>query len=110
LFILQHALELFDFYVHQRAACDAQIERQFAVMKPRFDSSEPRAPWPWIKPGSKSKDQPRGDAGAHLARITGVDLVAVTGIAVSIAQTIISEVGTDRHQFSTVKHFCSWLG
>jgi transposase len=110
LFILQQALELFDFYTHQLAACDAQIERQFAVMKPRFESDEPLGPVPRVKPGSKSKNQPRYDARAHLARLTGVDLVAVTGISASIAQTIISEVGTDMRQFPTVKHFCSWLG
>jgi transposase len=110
LFILQQALELFDFYTHQIAACDAQIERQFAVMKPRFESDEPLGPLPCVKPGSKSKNQPRYDARAYLARITGVDLVAVTGISASIAQTIISEVGTDMDKFPTVKHFCSWLG
>jgi transposase len=110
LFILQQALELFDFYTHQLAACDAQIERPFAAMKPRFESDEPRSPLPRVKPGSKSKNQPRDDARAHLARITGVDLVAVTGLSASLAQTIISEVGTDMHQFPTGKHFCSWLG
>jgi transposase len=110
LFILQQALELVDFYTHQLAACDAQIERQFAVMKPRFASSEPLGPLPRATPGSTSKNQPRYEARAHLARITGVDRVAVAGISASIAQTIISEVGTDRHQFPTVKHCCSWLG
>ena len=44
LFILQHALEVFDFYTHQLAACDAQIERQFAVMKPRVESGTPLGP------------------------------------------------------------------
>ncbi len=39
-----------------------------------------------------------------------MDLVAVTGISASIAQTIISGVGTDMQQFSTVKHCCAWLG
>jgi transposase len=43
-------------------------------------------------------------------RLTGVDLVAVTGLAASIAQTILSEVGTDMSRFPTVTHFCSWLG
>jgi transposase len=110
LFILQQALALFDFYTHQLAACDAQIERQFAVMKPRFEHDEPLGPLPRVKLGSKSKNQPRDDARAHLARLTGVDLVAVTGISASIAQTLLSEIGTDMHQFPTVKHFCSWLG
>jgi transposase len=108
--ILQQALVLFDFYTHQLAACDAPIERQLAVMQPRFESSEPLGPLPPVKPGSTSKNPPRDDARAYLARITGVDLVAVTGISASIAQTIISALGTDMQQFPTVKHCCSWLG
>jgi hypothetical protein len=110
LFILQQALALFDFYTHQLAECDARVAQQFAAMKPRFESDEPPRPLPRVKPGSKSKNQPRYDARAQLARITGVDLVAVTGISAAIAQTILSEVGTDRGKFPTVKHFCSWLG
>jgi transposase len=108
--ILTQALELFDFYTRQLAACDAQIERQFAAMKPRFASDEPSLPWPRVKPGSKSKNQPAYNARTYLARLTGVDLVAVTGISASIAQTILAEVGTDMRKFPTVKHFCSWLG
>jgi transposase len=107
---LQQGLALFDFDTDQMAACEAQIARQFAVMTPRFAHEEPLGPLPRVKPGSKSKHQPRYDARAHLARITGVDLVAVTGISASIAQTIIWEIGTDTHQCPTVKHFCSWLG
>jgi len=37
-------------------------------------------------------------------------LVAVEGISASLAQTIISEIGTDMFCFSTARHFCSWLG
>jgi transposase len=39
----------------------------------------------------------------------GIDLVEVTGISESTAQTIISEIGTDMSHFPTYKHFCSWL-
>ena len=45
-----------------------------------------------------------------MARIIGVDLVAVMGLSASSVQTIISEIGTDMSKFPTVKHFCSWLG
>jgi transposase len=108
--ILTQALELFDFYTRQMAACDAQIERQFAAMKPRVASDEPSEPFPRVKPGSQSKNQPSYKARTYLARLTGVALVAVTGISASIAQTILVEVGTDMSKFPTVKHFCSWLG
>jgi transposase len=43
-------------------------------------------------------------------RLAGVDLVAVTGISASVAQTILAESGTDMSRFPTVKHCCSWLG
>jgi transposase len=39
-----------------------------------------------------------------------VDLVAVHGISDSIAQTILSEIGTDMSKWPDDKHFCSWLG
>ena len=61
-------------------------------------------------PGSTSKIQPREAARAALARLTGVELVAVNGIAASIAQTSIAAVGTDRDQFPTLTPCCTWLG
>ena len=35
LFALQQALALYDFYTEQLAACDAEIERQFANLQAR---------------------------------------------------------------------------
>jgi transposase len=110
LFILKQAVELYDDYTAKLRECDAQIERQFAAMKPRFESDDPSPPMPPVKPGSTSKNQPAYNVRAHLMRLTGVDLVAVTGISASLAQTILSEIGTDMSRFPTVKHFCSWLG
>ncbi len=43
-------------------------------------------------------------------RISGVDLSAVDGFGVSVAQTVIMECGTDMSKFPSEKHFCSWLG
>ena len=34
----------------------------------------------------------------------------VDGFGVSLAQTVITEVGTDMSKFPSEKHFCSWLG
>src|SRR4051794_26807328 len=50
------------------------------------------------------------NARAQIARVIGVDLVAVMGLSAITVQTIISEIGTDMERFPTVKHFCSWLG
>jgi len=110
LFALKQSLELVDFYTHQLAQCDAELARQFAAVQPRWDVPAELPLLPKTKPGSRSKNQPAYHARAELFRITGVDLVAVEGISASLAQTIITEVGTDMNRFPTEKHFCSWLG
>ena len=61
-------------------------------------------------PGSKSKQELSFNARAQIARVIGVDLVAVMGLSAVTVQTILSEIGTDMDCFPTVKHFCSWLG
>jgi len=110
IFILRQALELYDFYTGQLQACDQQIEQRMLALSPQVEGAELLEALPAAKPNSKSKNQPAFNARLHLARITGVDLVAVTGLAASTVQTIISEIGTDMSKFPTVKHFCSWLG
>jgi hypothetical protein len=42
--------------------------------------------------------------------MTGVDRVAVHGISASLAQTSVSEIGTDMRKGPEDKHFCAWLG
>lgn len=108
LFALKQALALYDFYSEQIAACDAEIEQQFANLKP-VSADLPPLP-PSSKPDSRSKNGPRYDARAQLYRLTGVDLVAISGLNASSVQTIIAEIGTDLSSFPTEKHFCSWLG
>jgi hypothetical protein len=113
LFVLKQALALFDFYTTQLSECDAQIERAFSVIRPRFESAL-EAPWapppPRHKPHSHSKNTPAVNTRAHSLRITGVDLVAVHGLSDSLAQTILAEIGTDMSKWPDDKHFCSWLG
>jgi len=59
---------------------------------------------------SKNAPQNQGEIRRHLKRISGVDLSVVDGFGVSLAQTVIMEVGTDMSKFPSEKHFCSWLG
>jgi transposase len=110
LFVMRQGLELYDFYTQQLAACDVELERYYGAMKPRFESDIDSTTLPAAKPGSKSKNKPNFNARAELARVVGVDLVAVTGLSAASVQTIISEIGTDMSKFATVKHFGSWLG
>lgn len=110
LFVLQQSLALFDFYSQQIAACDAEIERTYSVIRPDWDAPESLPEIPH-KPRSHSKNQPQGvQVRQHLYRITGVDLLAIPGISASLAQTIIAEAGSDLTRFPSAKHFCSWLG
>ena len=106
-FALQQALALYDFYTAQMVACDVEIERQFANLKP-VSADLPPLP-PSTKRDTHSKNAPRYDARSYLYRLTGVDLVAITGLNESTVQAIISEIGTDLSAFPNEKHFASWL-
>jgi hypothetical protein len=120
-FVRTPALALFDFYTAQCSECDAPIEQACSVITPSF-ASAPEAsgpeesgdvsmpPPPRRKPHAHSKNAPAGNTRAHLLRIPGVDLVAVHGISTSIAQTIVSEIGTDRRKWPDEKHVCAWRG
>jgi hypothetical protein len=116
LFILPHALALFDCYTTQLSACEAEIARVFSVITPRFETlaeasaAPPPCTPPRRKPHSHSKNAPAVNTRAHILRITGGDLVAVHGMRDSIAQTIVAEIGTDMRKWPDDKHFCSWLG
>ncbi len=111
LFVLAQALALYDFYTQQIQACDQEIERTYAVIRP-----ERQAPPPSDPPAAEGRRRASRETDAerrirrHLQRIAGVDLVAVDGLDVNLVQTILAEAGTDMSRFPTDKHFCSWLG
>jgi len=111
LFILKQSVEMFDFYTKQIQACDEEIERVYGLTRPDWDAGEVK-PLEQRKRSSHSKNRPHNPEGIrkHLKRISGVDLSVVDGFGVSLAQTVIMEVGTDMGKFPSEKHFCSWLG
>src|SRR3954447_3539491 len=82
----------------------------FGPKESRHEKHAPLPDLPPAKPESKSKNEPTFNVRAQVARIIGVDLVAVMGLSAVTVQTIISEIGTDMSRFPTVKHFCAWLG
>jgi transposase len=59
---------------------------------------------------SSSKHGRTFNARGQIARVIGVDWVAVMGVSAVTVQTILSEMGTAMERFPTVKHFCAWLG
>jgi hypothetical protein len=109
LFALKQSLELYDFYTQQVATCDTQIQQHYAAMKPRWEGTPPVFPSPRRRK-HPSKNEPASDVRADIIRITGVDIAAVDGIGAGLAQTILSEIGTDMSKWPNDKHFTSWLG
>ncbi len=109
-FALKQALALYDAYSAQLRECDAEIERQYSAIRPRFDPEDPDEPLgPDPKLNTHSKNAPNFDVRRQLFQLTGVDLTAVDGLDVSTAQIVLSEIGTDMTKWRSVKHFCSWL-
>jgi hypothetical protein len=109
LVVLKQSLALYDFYTQQILDCDAQVQQHYSAMKPRWEG----VPHVAAKPSAtrkRRKNEPATDVGAEIVRLTGVDLAAVDGIGPSLAQVILSEIGTDMSRWSTEKHFTSWLG
>lgn len=110
LFILKQSLELYDFYTKEIQRCDEEIEKTYCQIYPDREVGEEKE-IPKYKSKTHSKNAPHGvQVRQHLRRISGVDLTAVHGMSDSLAQTIVSEVGTDMSKFPNEKHFCSWLG
>lgn len=110
LFALKQALELYDFYQTQIAACDKELEDYMGRLEPKVDIQAD--PLPKTKKSSRGsrKNEPKFDLRTHLYRISGVDFTRIDGIDVTTAQTILSETGLDPSPFPSSKHFASWLG
>ncbi|MGH2524876.1 MAG: IS110 family transposase, partial [Anaerolineales bacterium] len=97
LFGWKQALAGYDCYPTQVAAGEAEIERPLAALTPRWDvrDDSARHPLPPRQPDSHSKNPPPRTTRAALVRLTGIARVAGEEISASLAQTILSEIGTD---------------
>jgi transposase len=104
LFALKQAVELFEEYGKQIAACDTKIAAALAVLEKKADG----ATLPRKKP-ARRKNQPRFDARTLIFEMTGVDLTAIDGLEASSLLTILSETGTDMTPWPSGAHFASWL-
>jgi transposase len=108
-FVLGQSLAFYDFYTAQVAACDAQVQQHYSAMKPRWEGT-PAIPTPTKPHRKRWKNEPDFDVQADLMRVIGVDIPAVDGIGPGLAQTILSEIGTDMSKWPNEKHFTAWLG
>lgn len=106
-FALRQAIEGYDFYTRQLAACDGELEYLYRRFEAQIDIVEqPLA----VQAHRRRPNQPHFDLRTFLYTNTGVDLTAVDGIDVLLAQDIIAEIGWDMSPWPTEKHFASWLG
>lgn len=106
-FVLQQAVELYDFYYQQLERCDAQLEMLYR----QFDLPEnPGTPPPAPRTTKRRKNQAYFDLAPALYRMSGgVDLTQIDGLDALTVQKVLSEIGTDMSKWPTVKHFTSWL-
>ena len=50
------------------------------------------------------------DARTYVYELVGVDLTQVPGFQAATVLIVLTEIGTNLHQWKTAKHFTSWLG
>jgi transposase len=108
LFALKQAVELYDFYEHQMADCDAELERMYKSLDSAPHPPANGAPTQ-RKPKSRRKNQAHFDLTAALYRVTGLNLTDIDGVDALTIQKVISEIGTDMSPWPTEKHFAAWL-
>lgn len=109
LFQLRQAVEFYDFYQTQIAACDEKIETQLAVLEAWCD--RPGLPLPRARRSlRKASNEPAFEIRTPLFTLCGgVDPTQIPGIGTYTALKLISEVGLDMSRWPTEKHFVSWL-
>lgn len=110
LFVLRQEVDMYRACQKRIVACDRQLRQHLQRITSRVNvSAKPIGPRP---KGKRARgNAPKSfDLRSELYRLTGVDWTQVDGIDVQVAQTVISEVGTDLKAFPSEKHFANWLG
>jgi transposase len=110
LFVLQQEVTMYDAYQERIAECDRQLEGHLRGLAGKADAAQPPTPQPPKRRRKAGSHAPQFDLRSELHRISGVDLTRIDGIDVTVAQTVMSEVGVDMTCWATEAHFASWLG
>jgi transposase len=112
LFMLQQAVDHYEFHMLQINNCDEKIKKQLlkqVAIARDGDISEIENPTK-----KKSKIKPRKnelnfDVQPYLSILTTVDLSHITGFGDTTVLELISEIGTDMTKWKNYKHFAAWL-
>ena len=118
LFVLEQEVTMYDAYLHRIDECDRALEQHLKGLADKAadpTSAVTSLAAPHVRPHIKRRRKagshtPQFDLGGELHRISGADLTRIDGIDVSVAQTLISEVGLDMARWPDEHHFASWLG
>jgi transposase len=109
LFVLDQAVQAWDFHQQQLRQCDQQVEKVLEHLPSK--ARRENLPRPRRNAGRPRKNELRIEDGRTLLfERLGVDLTLIDGLQVITILTVISECGIDLSRFPTYKHFCSWLG
>lgn len=109
MYLLRHAVELYDAYGAKLADCDRVLERlllQF-VHKHCADVQLPPLHPPARKPQRRPKEA-QFDIRGPLYQLVGVDLTAIPGLNELSVLQLVGEVGIDMTRWPTADHFVSW--
>jgi DNA-binding HxlR family transcriptional regulator len=118
LFVLEQEVTMYDTYRQRIAECEQALEQHLRSLADKVGDN---GGLPTASPAALGQAHtkrrrkagshtPQFDLGPELQRISGVDRTRIDGIDVSVAQTVISEVGLDMARWQDEHHFASWLG
>lgn len=113
IFLLQAALDQYEFIARQIASYDGEIERrtgQLPVKRTLTDEERKVNAAALARDRSKSNNAVSFDARSAAHELTGVDLAAIPGLGSSLCLCLLFETGTDMTKWPSEKHFASWLG
>jgi hypothetical protein len=116
LFVLQQEVTTYDAYLQRIEECDHALEQHLRSFADKSGNTAEVSLAPTARPARPKRRRragshtPQFDLARELQRISGVDLTRIDGIDVSVAQTLVSEVGLDLARWPDEHHFASWLG
>jgi transposase len=127
LFMLEQALEHYEFHHQQIKACEAKIQAQLTKQVAIVEQGDLTAldnevekqqrakevksvkDMKEVKKKSVRKNQFNAPIAPSLKVLTGVDLTKIPGISEVTALELIAEIGLDMGKWQTAKQFAAWL-
>ena len=109
LFVLRQEQAGYEFCQHHITECDQQLEKYLARLEDRTQGATLPKETRKGRLNKKKKRNPQFNLREELFRMIGTDLTQIDGIDVTVAMTVVSEVGWDMSKWKTENHFVSWL-